>query len=124
MARQNHIANLTFPGGHARARLQAKLLAWFDANKRTLPWRTDRDAYRIWVSEVMLQQTTVTAVVPYFERFITALPTLHALATAEEQLVLKLWEGLGYYRRARHLHAAAKQLMTGHGGELPNDPDV
>src|SRR3954453_1463640 len=110
MARQNHIANLTFPGGHARARLQAKLLAWFDANKRDLPWRASRDPYRIWVSEVMLQQTTVAAVVPYFERFLAAFPTVAALAAADEQHVLKLWEGLGSYRRARHLRAAAKLL--------------
>src|SRR5262245_3304933 len=86
--------------------LRRKLLRWFDANRRELPWRASRDAYRIWVSEVMLQQTTVAAVVPYFERFVAALPTAEALAAADEQQVLKLWEGLGYYRRARHLHAA------------------
>jgi A/G-specific adenine glycosylase len=104
--------------------LRDKLLTWFDANQRLLPWRADRDAYRVWVSEVMLQQTTIAAVVPYFERFIAALPNIQALAAADEQQVLKLWEGLGYYRRARHLHAAAKQLVASHGGKLPDDPEV
>jgi A/G-specific adenine glycosylase len=102
----------------------AKLLTWFDAHRRELPWRADRDAYRIWVSEVMLQQTTVAAVVPYFGRFLRALPTVEALAAADEQRVLKLWEGLGYYRRARHLHAAARKLVADHGGRLPDDPAV
>ncbi|WP_439626483.1 A/G-specific adenine glycosylase [Gemmata sp.] len=99
-----------------------RLLDWFDAHRRDLPWRADRDPYRIWVSEVMLQQTTVAAVVPYFHRFVAAFPTVAALAAADEQRVLKLWEGLGYYRRARHLHAAAKRLVAGHGGALPDDP--
>src|SRR6476661_2338435 len=104
--------------------LGPRLLSWFDAHRRDLPWRRDRDAYRIWVSEVMLQQTTVAAVVPYFERFMATLPTAQALAAAEEQEVLKLWEGLGYYRRARHLHAAARQLVADHGERLPDDPNV
>src|SRR5207248_6993729 len=104
--------------------LRRALLRWFDRHRRDLPWRTDRDPYRVWVSEVMLQQTTVAAVVPYFERFLTAFPTLRDLAAADEQQVLKLWEGLGYYRRARHLHAAAKRLVAEHGGELPDDPAV
>ncbi|MBA4190176.1 MAG: A/G-specific adenine glycosylase [Planctomycetaceae bacterium] len=104
--------------------LSAPLLVWFDAHHRKLPWRSNRDPYRIWVSEVMLQQTTVTAVIPFFERFLAAFPTIVALAAADEQRVLKLWEGLGYYRRARHLHAAARQLVASHPGELPNDPDV
>ena len=102
--------------------LAALLLPWFDAHHRPLPWRADRDAYRIWVSEVMLQQTTVAAVVPYFARFLAAFPTVHALAAADEQRVLKLWEGLGYYRRARHLHAAAKALAA--LPALPDDPAV
>jgi A/G-specific adenine glycosylase len=104
--------------------LRRKLLAWFDRYHRDLPWRADRDPYRIWVSEVMLQQTTVAAVVPYFERFLAAFPTLQRLAAADEQDVLKLWAGLGYYRRARHLHAAAKQVAARHGGDLPDDPAV
>lgn len=104
--------------------LRAKLLDWFDRHRRDLPWRADRDPYRVWVSEVMLQQTTVAAVVPYFNRFVAAFPTLADLAAADEQRVLKLWEGLGYYRRARHLHAAAKQLVAEHPAEPPDDPDV
>ncbi len=107
-----------------RPALRSALLRWFDRTHRPLPWRVDRDPYRIWVSEVMLQQTTVAAVVPYFERFLKAFPTVPDLAAADEQQVLKLWEGLGYYRRARHLHAAAKQLVTGQGGQLPDDPAV
>src|SRR5262249_47027005 len=115
----------------ALAGLRTKLLNWFDKHQRDLPWRRaaddstgPRDAYRVWVSEVMLQQTTVTAVVPYFERFVAALPDVRALASADEQRVLKLWEGLGYYRRARHLYAAAKELVRSHGGALPDDPEV
>jgi len=103
---------------------QKRLLAWFDRHRRDLPWRATRDPYAIWVSEVMLQQTTVAAVIPYFARFLAAFPTVHALAAADEQQVLKLWEGLGYYRRARHLHAAARRLVSEHGGTLPDDPTV
>ncbi len=99
-----------------------RLLTWFDRHRRDLPWRHDRDPYRIWVSEVMLQQTTVAAVVPFFERFLRAFPTVSALAAADEQQVLRQWEGLGYYRRARHLHRAARVLVESHGGELPDDP--
>lgn len=107
-----------------RPALRQALLAWFDRTQRPLPWRATRDPYPIWVSEVMLQQTTVAAVVPYFVRFLKAFPTVAHLAAADEQQVLKLWEGLGYYRRARHLHAAAKQLVAEQGGELPDDPTV
>ena len=108
------------------ARLQAKLLAWFDINKRTLPWRTSRDAYRVWVSEVMLQQTTVAAVVPVLRAVPRGVPAdVDDLAAADEQRVLKLWEGLGYYRRARHLYAAAKEAVRRTtGGTAPDDPAV
>ena len=112
------------PRGRLRRRLQTHLLAWFEKARRDLPWRRDRDPYRIWVSEVMLQQTTVAAVVSYFERFLRAFPTLRDLAAADEQDVLRLWEGLGYYRRARDLHRAARQLVAGHGPSLPDDPDA
>jgi A/G-specific adenine glycosylase len=101
-----------------------KLLRWFDRHQRDLPWRRDRDPYRIWVSEVMLQQTTVAAVIPYFERFLETFPTLAELAAADEQSVLRLWSGLGYYRRARNLHRAAQMLHAEHGGSLPDDPDL
>ncbi len=98
------------------------LLRWFDAHQRSLPWRHSRDPYRIWVSEVMLQQTTVAAVIPYFNRFMARFPTVHDLAAADESEVLKHWQGLGYYRRARHLHAAAKTVVAELGGTFPDDP--
>jgi A/G-specific adenine glycosylase len=104
-----------------RTQLRRRLLRWFDHNARDLPWRHSRDAYRIWVSEVMLQQTTVAAVVPYFERFLNRFPTLVDLAAAPQSDVLRLWEGLGYYRRARDLHRAAQLVAAQHGGELPRD---
>ena len=104
--------------------LRKALLAWFAVHRRPMPWRDSRAAYPIWVSEVMLQQTTVAAVVPYFERFLAAFPTVRHLADADEQQVLHLWQGLGYYRRARHLHAAAKRLVADHGDALPDDPAV
>jgi A/G-specific adenine glycosylase len=101
-----------------------KLLGWFRRHARKLPWRRDRDPYRIWVSEVMLQQTTVAAVAPRFEQFLERFPTVQSLAAADEQDVLKVWEGMGYYSRARNLHRAARKLVAEHGGELPDDPAV
>ena len=101
-----------------------RLLAWFRRNARPLPWRRDRDPYRIWVSEVMLQQTTVAAVAPRFDQFLERFPDVRALAAADEQDVLKVWEGMGYYSRARNLHRAARKLVAEHGGELPDDPAV
>jgi A/G-specific adenine glycosylase len=98
-----------------------RLLAWFARNKRDLPWRKKVSPYRIWISEVMLQQTTVRMATPYFERFLQAFPKVEKLATADESQVLRLWEGLGYYRRARGLHAAAKQIVAEHSGEFPRD---
>ena len=101
------------------------LLAWFDRHGRQdLPWQHPREAYRVWLSEVMLQQTQVATVVPYFQRFVAALPTLPALARAEEDRVLALWSGLGYYRRARFLHRAAQLCVERHGGELPRQFDA
>lgn len=101
------------------------LLAWFDDHgRKDLPWQHPRDAYRVWLSEVMLQQTQVATVIPYFLRFIEALPTLRELAAADEDRVLALWSGLGYYRRARFLHRAAQQCVAQHGGELPRDFDA
>ena len=92
---------------------------WFARVGRDLPWRRSRDPYRVWVSEIMLQQTQVDRVKDYFARFVAAFPDVHALAAAPEDRVLKLWEGLGYYRRARHLHAAAKRIVADHGGAFP-----
>jgi A/G-specific adenine glycosylase len=100
------------------------VLAWFQRHRRDLPWRQTRDPYRIWVSEIMLQQTQVATVVPFYHRFLDAFPTVFTLAAADEQQVLRIWEGLGYYRRARHLHQAARQLVAKHGGRLPDDPEV
>ncbi|QNK00300.1 A/G-specific adenine glycosylase [Dyella telluris] len=98
------------------------LLAWFDEHgRKDLPWQHPRDAYRVWLSEVMLQQTQVVTVIPYFLRFVATLPTLRDLASAEEDTVLALWSGLGYYRRARFLQRAAQICVDKHDGELPRD---
>jgi A/G-specific adenine glycosylase len=99
--------------------LRDNLLAWYDCHRRDLPWRDQPDPYRVWISEVMLQQTQVTTVVPYYERFLGRFPTLEDLAAAPLDAVLKAWEGLGYYARARHLHAAARQVLADYGGRLP-----
>lgn len=101
------------------APLRRQLLKWYQLNRRKLPWRNTRDPYRIWISEIMLQQTQVATVVDYFRRFLTQFPTIQVLADAEEQQVLSAWAGLGYYRRARQLHAAAKQICQNHQGQFP-----
>jgi A/G-specific adenine glycosylase len=104
----------------ARAReLRALLLAWFDRERRDLPWRADRDAYRVWISEAMLQQTRVETVLPYYARFVARFPDVGMLAAAPVDDVLAAWSGLGYYRRARTLHAAARAVVELHGGQLP-----
>ncbi|RXT04867.1 A/G-specific adenine glycosylase [Ammoniphilus sp. CFH 90114] len=102
---------------------QQDLLYWFERNLRDLPWRQDRDPYRIWVSEIMLQQTRVDTVIPYFNRFMERFPTLEVLAEAKEDEVLKLWEGLGYYSRARNLHAGVKEVSATYGGSVPDSPE-
>ncbi|APH06248.1 A/G-specific adenine glycosylase [Bacillus weihaiensis] len=99
------------------------LLSWYKAEKRDLPWRMDQDPYKIWVSEIMLQQTRVDTVIPYFHNFIEKFPTIEALATADEEDVLKAWEGLGYYSRVRNLHAAVKEVKEVYGGIVPNTPE-
>ena len=93
-------------------RFRDDLLAWYDAEKRDLPWRADNSPYRVWVSEVMLQQTTVAAVVPYFERWMERFPTVGSLASADIEDALSVWQGLGYYRRCRNLHASAKRVVV------------
>lgn len=95
------------------------LCDWYEKNRKSYPWRQSRDPYRIWISEVMLQQTRTAAVLPYYERFLAAFPTVEALATAEEDRLMKLWEGLGYYSRARNLKKGAMQVMERFGGSLP-----
>jgi A/G-specific adenine glycosylase len=109
----------SFPPGEAEA-IRHALLSWFRRRARDLPWRRTRNPYRVWLSEVMLQQTRVDTVVPYYRRFVRAFPSVQALAAAPLSRVLKLWEGLGYYARARHLHAAAQRIMREHGGRLPS----
>jgi A/G-specific adenine glycosylase len=111
----------TFPDRPILARLRRNVIRWFGKRGRDLPWRRSRDAYRIWVSEIMLQQTTVVAVVPYFERFIARFPTVNSLAAASEHDVLRLWEGLGYYSRARNLRLAARHIVAEHAGTIPRE---
>ena len=108
------------PGSQARIAFAERLLAWFARHARDLPWRRDRSPYRVWVAEVMLQQTQAETVVPYYERFLGQFPTVEALAGAPLEEVLKVWEGLGYYARARNLHAAARQVVAAHAGQLPD----
>jgi A/G-specific adenine glycosylase len=102
--------------------LRRRLLRWYAEHARELPWRNTGNPYHVWLSEIMLQQTQVATVRGYFERFIAKLPTVEKLAAADEQVVLRLWEGMGYYRRARQLHAAAKKIVAEHRGEIPSDP--
>lgn len=107
-----------FPG-RSLYRFRKNLLAWFAKYQRDLPWRRDKDAYRVWLSEIMLQQTRVAAVIPYYERFLSAFPDVASLAKAREEEVLRLWSGLGYYSRARNLQKAAQQIVAKHGGVFP-----
>ena len=104
--------------------IRDKLLAWFDGEKRQLPWRGTRDPYRIWISEVMLQQTTVGAVRGRYEAFLARFPDLATLARAREQSVLAAWSGLGYYARARNLHRSARLIVRLHAGRVPRDLDA
>src|SRR5215469_1133938 len=106
--------------GRELAAFRKQLLAWFRQFRRDLPWRRTRDPYCVWLSEIMLQQTRVAAVIPYYERFLKRFPNLHALAAAPEEEVLRLWSGLGYYSRARNLHKAAKEIVVEYGGEFPS----
>jgi A/G-specific adenine glycosylase len=101
--------------------IRRALLIWYCANRRDLPWRRSRDPYAIWVSETMLQQTRVETVIPYYERFLARFPDVESLASADTDDVLGVWAGLGYYSRARNLQAAAREVSTKHGGELPDD---
>lgn len=103
----------------SRSAIRSKLLSWYDANRRDLPWRQTSDPYRIWISEIMLQQTRVGAVLDHYRRFLERFPTVDTLAQAREQSVLAAWSGLGYYRRARNLHAAAKVVASEMDGQFP-----
>ena len=106
-----------------RSGFRRRLLGWFARNKRDLPWRRTKDPYAVWLSEIMLQQTQAPTVVRYFERFLTVFPTLEALAQAQQAEVLRLWEGLGYYRRAVQLHEAARKIVRDFGGHFPQTPE-
>lgn len=101
---------------------QYELISWYQREKRDLPWRKDQDPYKVWVSEIMLQQTRVETVVPYFQRFMEKFPNVESLANADEEEVLKAWEGLGYYSRARNLHNAVKEVKEKYSGNIPDDP--
>ena len=115
----NTISGISLPAPSRFPVLRRRLLAWFHARKRALPWRATRDPYRIWISEVMLQQTRVAAVLPYYERFLKLFPNVRALARAREDEVLEAWAGLGYYSRARNLQRAARQIVRNHAGRFP-----
>ncbi|MFO1464191.1 MAG: A/G-specific adenine glycosylase [bacterium] len=106
-----------------QAEFRRRLLQWYRKYKRDLPWRRSRDPYAIWVSEIMLQQTQVATVIPYFERFLKTFPTLRALAQAPEEAVLAQWAGLGYYRRAKLLHRGAQEVVARHGGRVPDQAE-
>ena len=109
-------------GREDRPGLRRALLRWYRRNRRELPWRSTRDPYRVWVSEIMLQQTQVATATPYYERFVARFPTVRALARAPLDRVLAAWSGLGYYRRARHLHEAAGIVVREHAGRVPSEP--
>jgi A/G-specific adenine glycosylase len=102
--------------------LRGALLAWYDERRRDLPWRRDPDPYRVWISEIMLQQTRVETVIPYYERWLRRFPTLETLASAQPDDVLRAWEGLGYYSRARNLHHAARLVRERYAGDVPSEP--
>ena len=116
MIKQQDILN-----GFDKQQFQHDLIGWFEIEQRDLPWRKDKDPYKVWVSEIMLQQTKVDTVIPYFNSFIEQFPNIEALAHAEEEKVLKAWEGLGYYSRARNLQAAVKEVHESYKGIVPKD---
>ena len=107
------------PTGRDIVTFRKQLLAWFREYQRDLPWRRSKAPYRVWVSEIMLQQTRVETVIPYYEHFLERFPTVKSLAEAPEGDVLRLWSGLGYYTRARNLQLAAKQIVSKHRGQFP-----
>jgi A/G-specific adenine glycosylase len=118
------LAGDPWPSSRWKTQFRRRLLSWYRRHARSLPWRATRDAYPIWVSEIMLQQTQVATVIPYFERFLRRFPTVALLAAADEQDLLRLWEGLGYYRRARQLHAAARRIVVEHAGVFPSGAEA
>src|ERR1700687_4320614 len=109
--------------GRNLATFRKQLLGWFRQFQRDLPWRRTKDPYCIWLSEIMLQQTRVAAVIPYYERFLQRFPDVKALAEAPEEEVLRQWAGLGYYSRASNLHKAARQIVAEHNSQFPDTPE-
>jgi A/G-specific adenine glycosylase len=110
--------------GAGLGRFRSELLRWYDGNRRDLPWRKSSDPYRIWLSEIMLQQTRVAAVLDYYENFLERFPDVRALAAASEDVVLAAWSGLGYYRRARFLHRCAREIVAEYGGHFPKTSEA
>jgi A/G-specific adenine glycosylase len=106
-----------------KKKIQSNLLRWFDKNGRDLPWRKTRDPYAIWISEIMLQQTQVSTVIPYYHKFLRVFPTVRRLAKADLSKVLSIWEGLGYYSRARNLHKASRVILDQYNGKIPDTPN-
>lgn len=123
MSIQNPVPVKLYEKEESRESVSDLLLSWYDENRRILPWRENHNPYRIWVSEIMLQQTRVEAVKPYFERFIRTLPDIQALANADEGTLLKLWEGLGYYNRVRNMQKAARQIIENFDGKMPEEKE-
>ncbi|SFI58832.1 A/G-specific adenine glycosylase [Thermoflavimicrobium dichotomicum] len=119
--RKSKALNIEYPSAETVQIIQQSLLSWYQNDHRDLPWRKNTDPYSIWVSEIMLQQTRVDTVIPYYERFMKQFPTIFDLAQATDEQVVKAWEGLGYYSRARNLHAAAKEVVGKYGGRVPDD---
>lgn len=103
--------------------MQKQLIQWYQQNKRDFPWRKDQDPYHIWISEIMLQQTTTETVIPYYIHFLEVFPTIEKLASASLEEVYKMWEGLGYYRRAKHLHESAQIIVDKYDGQFPREYD-
>ena len=118
------VARMTKYNASIQSTLRQNLLDWFDSHQREMPWRSEKSLYRVWVSEIMLQQTQVVTVIPYFERFLERFPDVESLAEADEATVLTFWEGLGYYRRARLLHQAAKTIVSDFGRQFPKSFDA
>lgn len=122
-APKSRLAHIDRLSPRARQAFQRRLLDWFAHHRRALPWRADRDPYRVWVAEIMLQQTRIAAVLPYYQRFLEKFPTVESLAAEPQHDVLLLWSGLGYYSRARNLHAAAQKIVALHAGQFPRALD-
>ena len=120
MSRGESEAAASASGRARESRIRRALLDWYDRVAQPLPWRRSKDSYCVWVAEVMLQQTRIAVALPAYERFLAAFPTIAALARAEEEDVLSLWSGLGYYARGRNLHKTAKVVATEHGGAFPS----